>query len=56
MFIKLTNQVDNREIYVNPDWIMAMDDLRTGTRIMLAGDKVRVVKELPKKILEMIKN
>lgn len=52
MFIKLTNQVTNQPIWVNSYYITYVDQIASGSRIILVGGTTKVVKETPEAIIK----
>ena len=56
-FIKLTNQVTKQPIWINSYWIAQIDEIASGSRIILCGGNTgitRIVCESPEDILKAI--
>ena len=56
-FIKLTNQVTKQPIWINPYWIAQIDEIASGSRIILCGGNTgitRIVCESPEDIFKTI--
>ena len=56
-FIKLTNQVTKQPIWINPFWIVHVDEIASGSRIVMAGGNTgitRIVCESPEEIFKKI--
>ena len=52
--IKLTNEVTKQPLWINGKYIMQIDEIAAGSRIVLVGNVVRIVKEDPGDILKKL--